>query len=159
PGGRVALAIADVSGKGVPAALMMSNVQASLRAFCDGRMSIRDALGHLNQSVLRSASGKFVTLFYAEVDPGRGTLHYVNAGPNFPLLRRSDGALVELGEGGLPLGILDEAEYDEGEVPIAAEDSLLLFSDGIPEAFDAQGRQFGDERLRELWARCGTASP
>ncbi len=160
PGGRVALAIADVSGKGVPAALLMSNVQASLRAFCDGRLAIPDAVRQVNQSVVRSAaSGKFVTMFYGEFDPAAGILHYVNAGHNFPLLRRGDGSLVELGEGGLPLGILDTADYAEGQVTIGAGDSLLLFSDGISEALDANKEEFGDERLRELWKKCGQSTP
>jgi sigma-B regulation protein RsbU (phosphoserine phosphatase) len=158
--GRVALAIADVSGKGVPAALLMSNVQASLRAFCDGRLSIPDAVRQVNQSVVRSAaSGKFVTMFYGELDPAQGIFRYVNAGHNFPLVRRADGSLLELGEGGLPLGILDSAEYQEGSIPLGAGDSLLLFSDGISEALDSRDQQFGDDRLRELWKVCGQTTP
>lgn len=160
PGGRIALAIADVSGKGVPAALLMSNVQASLRAFCDGRLPIPEAVSQVNQSVVRSASsGKFVTMFYGEFDPEPGLFHYVNAGHNFPLLRRRDGSLVELEEGGLPLGIRDNGQYAEGQVPVGRGDSLLLFSDGIPEALDPRGQQFGDERLRELWKKCGASTP
>ncbi len=77
-GGRLCFAIADVSGKGVPAALLMSNVQASLRAFCDGRQTVPDAIRHINQSVARSANGKFITLFYGELEPD-GRLRYTNA--------------------------------------------------------------------------------
>lgn len=160
PEGRFAVAIADVSGKGVPAALMTSNVQASLRAFCDGSRSIAGAIRTINESVTRSAAaGKFITLFYAEVDPARGLVRYVNAGHNYPLLRRADGTLVELDRGGIPLGILSGAAYEEGEVAIGPGDALLLFSDGITEALDPKGRQFGDERLYELWRQHGSVPP
>jgi sigma-B regulation protein RsbU (phosphoserine phosphatase) len=155
--GRMGIAIADVSGKGVPAALLMSNVQASLRAFCDGRSAIPDAVRSVNESVIRTAAtGKFVTLFYGEFDPASGSLRYVNAGHNYPLVRRRDGSLVELTIGGPPLGIM-ETEYELGEHPIEPGEALLLFSDGITEAFDARRQEFGDERLRELWSRSAPA--
>lgn len=159
-GDRFAVAIADVSGKGVPAALMMSNVQASLRAFCDGRRSIVEAIRRLNESVTRSASaGKFITFFYGEADPGAGVLRYVNAGHNYPLLRRADGTLVELDRGGVPLGIMAEAPYEQGETPLVEGDAILMFSDGITEALDLKGRQFGDERLYALWRARGGGAP
>lgn len=159
-GGRIAVAIADVSGKGVPAALLMSNVQASLRAFCDGRASVLEAVRSINQSVSRSASpGKFVTFFYAEVELETGRMRYVNAGHNFPMVRRRDGTLVDLQAGGLPLGLFEQAEYEEGEVTLAPGDALMLYSDGISEAVDLRNQEFGEERLRELWARQDSASP
>ena len=159
-GGRLSVAIADVSGKGVPAALLMSNVQASLRAFCTGTRPIPEALGNVNRSVARSASsGKFITLFYGEVDFGRGLFQYCNAGHNPPLLRRRDGAIVHLEEGGIPLGIFEESRFQTGEVPFTPGDSLLLYSDGIPEAFDTRDAQFGDERLLELWRAHGARPP
>jgi sigma-B regulation protein RsbU (phosphoserine phosphatase) len=155
----LALAIADVAGKGVPAALMMSNIQASLRAFCNGRGNILDAIRHVNQSVLRTATvGKFVTLFYGEFDASSGLLRYTNAGHNYPLVRRRDGELIELRAGGLPLGIA-ELPYEQGEVLLGPGDSLLLYSDGIPEAFDAFQREFGDQRLRQVWGAQGAARP
>jgi sigma-B regulation protein RsbU (phosphoserine phosphatase) len=156
---RLALAIADVSGKGVPAALLMANLQASLRAFCDGRLPIPEAIRLVNQSVVRSSSGKFVTLFYGEIEIASGTLRYVNAGHNYPLFRRRDGNLVELAEGGLPLGILETADYTQGEISTAPGDSLLLFSDGVTEALDARGQEFGDDRLRRLWEGRGERTP
>jgi serine phosphatase RsbU (regulator of sigma subunit) len=158
--GRLALAIADVSGKGVPAALLMANLQASVRAFCNGRLPIADAMHRVNQSVVRSASsGKFVTMFYGELDLEKRVMRYVNAGHNYPLIRRRDGALIELSEGGLPLGILENTAYVEGELPVTPEDSLLLFSDGVSEALDARGQEFGDERLRAVWQRGGDRQP
>jgi sigma-B regulation protein RsbU (phosphoserine phosphatase) len=155
----MALAIADVAGKGVPAALMMSNIQASLRAFCNGRGNILDAIQHVNQSVLRTAAtGKFVTLFYGEFDTGTGLLRYTNAGHNYPLVRRRSGELIELPAGGLPLGIA-ELPYEQGEIRLGPGDSLLLYSDGISEAFDAFQREFGDDRLRQVWGARGAGRP
>jgi sigma-B regulation protein RsbU (phosphoserine phosphatase) len=158
-GDRAGVAIADVSGKGVPAALLMSNVQGSVRAFCDGRTPIPEAIRHVNLSALRSASGKFITLFYVEVDAERGTLRYTNAGHNYPLLRRADGSIVELREGGVPLGLMDGAAYEQGECSFAPGDALLLYSDGISEAFDARREEFGEQRLRALWADRGHEPP
>jgi serine phosphatase RsbU (regulator of sigma subunit) len=158
--GRVALAIADVSGKGVPAAIMMSNLQASLRAFCNGHRPIPEAIQYVNSSVARTApSGKFITMFYGEFDSGRGVLRYCNAGHNYPMARRSDGSLIDLADGGLPLGIMDGAVYDEGEIALAEGDALLLYSDGISEALDAFGQEFGETRLRSVWGTRGAAPP
>ena len=158
--GRLAVAIADVAGKGVPAALLMSNLQASLRAFCDGRSRVPEAIAHVNRSVSRTASpGKFITMFYGELDPSQGVLRYTNAGHNYPLVRRRDGTLVELSEGGLPLGIMEHVEYVQGELTLNRGDSLLLYSDGISEALDAHGREFGDDRLRTLWQDRGNRAP
>lgn len=157
---RMGLAIADVSGKGVPAALLMSSMLATLRAFCDGRLPIPEAIHHLNQSVVRTVSGgKFVTLFYAELHAHSGLLRYVNAGHNYPLLRRADGTLVELSEGGLPVGIMEHAPYAQGEARLGPGDALLLFSDGITEALDGQRREFGDERLQALWRGLAPSTP
>lgn len=152
---RLAFAIADVSGKGVPAALLMASVQASLRAFCDGRRAPTEVMRLLNQSVARAgARDRFVTLFYGELDHAGDRLRYVNAGHNYPLLRRRDRTVEELQTGGLPLGLFDEATYEEGSVPFAAGDALLLYSDGVSEATDRCSGQFGEERLRDLWRDC-----
>jgi len=156
---RAGVVIADVSGKGVPAALLTSNVQASIRAFCNGRSEIPDAIHAVNEGVLRSASGKFITLFFAEIDAARGTLRYVNAGHNYPLLRRADGTLVELITGGLPLGLMEHLPYEQGEEAFGPGDSLLLYSDGITEALDARGREYGEEPLRALWQSDGAQAP
>ncbi|MBI1796137.1 MAG: SpoIIE family protein phosphatase [Candidatus Eisenbacteria bacterium] len=154
-GSRFAITIADVSGKGVPAALLMSNVQASLRAFCNGEREITEAIRQVNRSVARSASGgKFITLFYAEVDHAHGVLRFTNAGHNYPMLRRGDGSIEELQEGGLLLGLFDDAEYTYGEASFGDGDALLLYSDGISEATDSYGQQFGEDRLRTIWQSC-----
>jgi sigma-B regulation protein RsbU (phosphoserine phosphatase) len=158
--GRLAVAIADVSGKGVPASLLMANVQASLRAFCDGRRSICEAIRFVNESVTRStASSKFITLFYGEIDPAAGKLAYVNAGHNHPLLRRSDGRIEALDIGGQPLGIHENAEYGEGVVEFRPGESLMMYSDGLSEAVDHGNNEFGEERLSALWREHGARPP
>ncbi len=158
--GRIGVAIADVSGKGTPAALLMSSVLASLRAFCDGRNPIADAVKSINHSVLRSASsGKFITFFYAEIDLVRGRLFYSNAGHNYPLLKRRDGSLVELTVGGLPLGIIDDSAYPTGEESFGAGDALLLYSDGISEALDRRNEEYGEDRLKAFWSRHAASLP
>jgi len=157
---RFGIAIADVSGKGVPAALLTANVQASLRAFCNGERPITDAMRRVNHSVMRAAAGgKFITLFYGEVDHGRGVLRYTNAGHNYPLVRRGSGALEELTEGGMLLGLFEDADYDLGEIPFGSGDALLLYSDGISEAIDSRGNEFGDARLKAVWQNCCALPP
>ena len=152
---RFAVTIADVSGKGLPAAIMMSNVQASLRAFCDGEMPIDEALRRVNRSVARSAMpGKFITLFYAEIDASKGLVRYSNAGHNPPYLRRANGDLEELSTGGLVLGPMEDATYSVGETSFGPQDALLLFSDGISEAMDPRNEEYGEERLRAIWKEC-----
>ena len=154
---RFGIIIADVSGKGVPAALLMSNVQASLRAFCNGDRELTEAMTMVNRSVARSASGgKFITLFYGEVDYQHGVLRYTNAGHNPPMLRRADGSIEELKAGGLLLGLFESADYERGETAFGPGDALLLYSDGISEAADTRGEFFGEDRLRSLWQTCCT---
>src|SRR5206468_147216 len=113
------------------------------------------AIRQVNRAVIRPGSDKFVTMFYAEIDATRGALRYTNAGHNYPLVRRADGSIVDLTTGGLPLGLIDDAAYEQGECAFAPGDALLLYSDGVTEAFDAQQREFGDERLRSLWTGLG----
>ena len=114
----------------------------------------------LNQGVARSAQpGKFITLFYGELDPGEGLLRYVNAGHNYPLLRRADGSLEPLIEGGLMLGFAEDMEFVQGEASMAPGDALLLYSDGVSEAMDLRRQEFGEDRLQEAWRRHGTLPP
>jgi sigma-B regulation protein RsbU (phosphoserine phosphatase) len=157
---RFAVTIADVSGKGVPASLLVSTVQGTLRAFADGRMTPSEVAVQLNRSVCRSAGpGRFVTLFYAEVDHGEGVLRFVNAGHNFPILRRTGGEVEFLEIGGMPLGLFEDAQFAQGEVSFRDGDALLLYSDGITEAIDSFRQEFGEERLQALWAAEGASGP
>jgi sigma-B regulation protein RsbU (phosphoserine phosphatase) len=153
---RAVLAIADVSGKGVPAALLVSTVASTVRAFADGNLSPGALVHQINRAAVRSAAGgKFVTFFYAELDHARGRIRYVNAGHNFPRLRRASGEVVPLDVGGTPLGLFEGMPYEEGEQPFAPGDALLLFSDGISEAVDGFNQEYGEDRLEALWRQHG----
>lgn len=157
---RFGVAIADVSGKGVPAALLVSTVSGTLRAFADGKRTPSEIIHEVNRAVVRSAAaGKFVTMFYAEVDLARNTLTYVNAGHNYPLLRHRSGEVQELQTGGVPLGIFEQSEYPQSELALAEGDSLLLFSDGITEAIDVFREEYGDDRLMALWKGHASDTP
>ncbi len=159
-GQRLGFSIGDVSGKGLPAALLMMTAQGYLRVFCNSDRPLPEKLGLLNQSVTRSAEpGKFITLFYGELDPEAGVLRYVNAGHNYPLVRRRDGRLEPLMEGGLMLGFAEDVAYEQGQASLAPGDALLLYSDGASEAMDPRRQEFGEERLQEAWRRCATLAP
>jgi CHASE2 domain-containing sensor protein len=152
--GRIALAIADVAGKGVPAALLMSNVQAILRAECARGTDVPHVPAQANRQLMESLSGnsKFVTFFYGALDPAARRLSYSNAGHNPPLVVRADGTIEELATGGLILGVFPMAEYDQGTVDLAAGDLVVLFTDGVTEAESRHGL-YSDERLQELVVR------
>ncbi len=157
---RLGFSIGDVSGKGLPAALLMMTAQGYLRVTCSSDRPLPEKMRQLNQGVVRSAQpGKFITLFYGELDPAEGRLRYVNAGHNYPLLRRADGCLEPLIEGGLVLGFGADVEFAQGEVTLAAGDALLLTSDGVSEAMDLRGGEYGEERLQEAWRRHGARPP
>jgi serine phosphatase RsbU (regulator of sigma subunit) len=159
-GGRLGFSIGDVSGKGLPAAFLMMTVQGNLRVCCGGERTLPQKLGQLNEGVVRAVQpGKFITLFYGELDPAGGRLRYVNAGHNYPLLRRADGSLEPLVEGGLMLGFSEDQVFAEGEAAMATGDALLLYSDGVSEAMDPRGQEYGEDRLREAWRRHGTLPP
>jgi sigma-B regulation protein RsbU (phosphoserine phosphatase) len=159
-GRRLGLSIGDVSGKGMPAALLMMTAQGYLRVYCNSDRPLTEKIGLLNQGVAQSAEpGKFITLFYGELDPEAGVLRYVNAGHNYPLLRRADGSLEPLVEGGLMLGFAEDMEYAQGEASMTPGDALLLYSDGVSEAMDVHRQEYGEDRLQEAWRRYGTLRP
>lgn len=152
--GRIALAIADVAGKGVGAALLMSNIQAILRAECARGTDVPQVPAQANRQLMESLAGnsKFVTFFYGALDPAAKRLHYSNAGHNPPLVVRKDGTIEELATGGLILGVFPLAEYDQGVVDLETGDLLVLFTDGVTEAESRHGL-YSDERLQELLLR------
>jgi len=156
---RAAVLIADVAGKGVPAALLVSTVASAVRAFADGHHTPKDVVQQVNRAAVRSAAaGKFVTFFYAELDFARGQLKYVNGGHNYPRLRRASGELVALETGGMPLGLFEGAPFEQGELDFGVGDALLLFSDGISEAMDSFQEEYGEERIDALWREHGPAT-
>jgi len=150
--GKVALAIGDVAGKGVPAALLMSKLQATLRGECSHEVPVPEVPERANRLLMESmeGSGKFVTFFYGALDPATRTLRYANAGHNPPMLLRSGGELELLETGGLLLGIFPHATYEEGIVTLHPGDVIVLFTDGVTEAEDRHKGQFGEDRLTKL---------
>ncbi len=148
---RVGLCIADVSGKGMPAALLMSNLQAVVKALASENTSPKDLVEKVNRVMCSNTTeAKFITLFYGLLDVDGKTLRYANAGHNAPILTRKDGAQVRLEEGGLILGIFQERSYEEGEIELRPGDRLVMFTDGVSEAVDGEGEEFGEERVAEL---------
>jgi sigma-B regulation protein RsbU (phosphoserine phosphatase) len=160
PGGRLGLVIADVTDKGMPAALFMAFTRTVLRASLDGVRSPAEGLEHANRLICAESSfGFFVTLFFAELEPTSGRLRYVNAGHNPPLLLRQTMTRPEpLVRTSLPLGIDPDFPYAQAEATLGPGDLLLLYTDGVTEARDPQGRQFEQERLEaSLSGRRGAA--
>ena len=145
---RIGICVGDVAGKGITAALLMANLQASFRAFATADASPRLVCGKLNKFLCANvATGKFVTFFYAVLDPGKRTLTYENAGHSPGLLLRAKGEIESLRGGGAVLGVLPDWDYQDYEVQLSAGDKLLLSTDGITEAESAQLEEFGEERL------------
>ncbi|HUK54882.1 MAG TPA: SpoIIE family protein phosphatase [Candidatus Binatia bacterium] len=148
---RAALCVADVSGKGLPAALLVSTVQAAVRAFVHETVSPGALCARVN-AILCShhLEGRFVTFFFALIDRESGTLTYSNAGHNAPILVRGDGSLVRLREGGPILGEFPDAPFEQATVPFGAGDRLLIFTDGVSEAHGPGDVEFGEKRLEGL---------
>jgi len=156
--GRLGLVIADVSGKGTPASLMMASVHAWLRALAGSEPAPR-VLERLNRFVYASTeTSRYVTLFYGELDPATRRLVYVNAGHVPPFVVRSKGPEERLRSGGPVLGLLDEVALEPGELQLEPGDLLVAVTDGVTEAVDASGREFGDERVRQALAAQAGAS-
>ena len=150
---KLGICIADVIGKGVPAALLMSNVQASVRALAEEPIAPGELARRLNRSVCRNTTpGKFVTFCYCEVDMQARKVRYSNAGHCAPVLLRASGEVLRLEAGGAVLGVFPEWPYEQGELTLVPGDRLLLFTDGIAEAANARDEEFGEERLIELAA-------
>jgi sigma-B regulation protein RsbU (phosphoserine phosphatase) len=150
--GPLGLVIADVADKGVPAALFMALSRTLMRTVAiDGR-SPAAAVARTNELILSDArTDLFVTLFYALLEPGSGKLTFVNAGHMPPVLvRAADGSTQELHTPGMALGVLEQAEFQEDVVYIEPGDALVLYTDGITEAANADRDLFGRQRLAEV---------
>ena len=144
----VGLCIADVAGKGLPAALLMSNLQAAVRGLASPSLPPDELCARLNALLCRNvASDRFVTLFYAQLEGTSRRLRYVNAGHNPPFLMHRDGSHERLREGGGVLGIFPNQTFDLGEVSLRPGDVAAFFTDGVTEARSAGDEEFGDERL------------
>jgi len=145
---RLAICIADVAGKSISAALLMANVQASVRAFASDSTSPAELCRRVNSVLCASiGTGKFVTFFYGVLDAAEKTLRYTNAGHLPPILIRSEGQVQQLDSGGAVLGVFPAWKYEERCACLEARDRLLLFTDGITEAGLPDGQEFGEQRL------------
>lgn len=148
---ELALVVADVSGKGMAAALLMSNLQATVKAHTTLESSPDELCARVNRAICKSiTTGKFITFFYAVLDSAGHRLTYTNAGHNPPLLVRRDGACLRLESGGAVLGVFAGGSYESATVDLRSGDRLLMFTDGITEAADSNGEELGEERLIAL---------
>jgi sigma-B regulation protein RsbU (phosphoserine phosphatase) len=180
-GGRLGLVIADVVGKGMPAALFMVLTRSIVRASVIGAASPAEGIAQANQLICADAvTGMFVSLFYAHLDPGTGEMTYVNAGHHPPLCyRASQDELLSLSRTGMMLGVLADTPFEQRTVSLDPGDFVLSYTDGVTDAIDAQEQAFGMERLqravferrhtpaagllaaleRDVDSFCGTGSP
>jgi serine phosphatase RsbU (regulator of sigma subunit) len=152
--GRLGVVVGDATGKGVPAALVMSTTCGMLQAVSRALASSPgEVLDQVNETLLaRIPSNMFVTCFYAILEPESGTLSYANAGHDLPYLRRVGGDAEELRARGMPLGLMPSMSYEEKEILLDAGEGVLFYSDGLVEAHNPEGEMFGFPRLRELVA-------
>jgi phosphoserine phosphatase RsbU/P len=151
--GRVGLLVGDVAGKGMPASLLMSSLQARVHVVFDEGEDLASKMTSLNKATCRTCpDNRFITFFLTVADPSTGELVFSNAGHNPPLLVRASGGFETLSGGGMILGILPMATYQENRATMAPGDVLVLFSDGVTEASDPRGEEFGEERLATLVA-------
>jgi len=152
PNGHLGIAVADVSGKGLPAALLAASLQGTLRSHVENLYSISTIVQRAGNSLARSTAPEtFATLFYGVLDPDGG-LTYVNAGHNPPIVLRSDGTTETLTTGGTVLGMFHKAEYDQGTTELRPGEYLIIYTDGLTES-QRGDELFGDERVVETALR------
>jgi serine phosphatase RsbU (regulator of sigma subunit) len=157
--GRLVIALGDVSGKGTAAALLMSSLHAAIHAQTGSHDTLVDTITAVNKYLAENIPpNRFVTLFFAELDPESGALSFLNAGHNPPLIVHAAGTVEQLSSGGLPLGIKGDAEYREGRTHLKHGDVLVIYSDGVTEAASPSGEEFGPTRLYEVVSRNVDAS-
>jgi len=157
PDGRTIITIADVSGKGVPAAIFMMKAKMALKNAIAGTTSLAEAVAAANAHLCaNNAAEMFVTAWTGIFDPASGKLEYVSAGHNPPLVRHADGSVEWIkGRRSLVLAAMDGAKYHANEMSLSSGDRLLLYTDGVTEAMDAQGRQYGEARLEAVFTHAG----
>lgn len=157
--GRLVIALGDVSGKGTAAALLMSSLHAAIHAQTGSHDTLVETISAVNRYLADNIpSNRFVTLFYAELDPESGAVSFLNAGHNPPLIVHAAGTVEQLASGGLPLGIKADADYREGRTTLQMGDVLVIYSDGVTEAASPTGEEFGPTRLYEVVSRNVDAS-
>jgi serine phosphatase RsbU (regulator of sigma subunit) len=151
PDGRVAVVLADVAGKGMPAALLMSNLQARVQVLAEEPGDLREVMSRLNRIVSNACPlNRFVSLFYCVLNSANGEMTYCNAGHNPPLLVRADGRVEWIQGAGTILGILPDVRYEKSACRLEPGEFCAIFSDGVTEAVNPHDEEFGEERLAEL---------
>lgn len=155
------MAVADVAGKSIPAALLMATFQASLRTLSTTATSLAELVTAMNNyACTNSQSGlRFTTAFISEFDPASHSLTYINAGHNAPILRMASGAMEHLNAGGLPLGIQAGTAYESGTAELHTGDWLIVYTDGLIEAVNSQDQEYGEQRLLDVVHASVTATP
>ena len=155
PDGSTVVAVGDVAGKGVGPALLMANLQASLRTALEVEMPLEKVVGKINSLVYRNTEPEmFITFFTGRFNPRDGSFTYVNAGHNPPLLIRRDCSVQRLSRGGLLLGYTGEVDYQSGKVTIQPGEKIVMYTDGVTEAMDASERELGEEEIVKAAGEC-----
>lgn len=146
---RVVLAVADVAGKSIPAAMLMATFQASLKTLSTAQVALPELAANMNKYACSNSQGglRFTTAFLAEYDAANRTVDYINAGHNNPILRRASGLIERLDVGGLPFGIMPEVKYESAQITLAPGDWLIIFTDGLVEAENSRQEEYGEARL------------
>ncbi len=146
------LAVADVAGKSIPAAMLMATFQASLKTLSSTPGTLTELVGRMNRYACSNSQNgrRFTTAFIAEFDPASRVLTYVNAGHNNPMLRRQGGVMERLEVGGMPLGIMENVAYQSGTVTLQSGDWLVIFTDGVVEAENNAQQEYGEVRLTTM---------
>ncbi len=149
--GKMLIALGDVSGKGTAAALLMSSLHAAIHGQVAAKTSLEQTVKSVNEYLAENTpTNRFVTLFIAELEPATGVLKYINAGHNPPLIGHVDGTVKLLESGGFPLGIIPMAEFEVGTAKLEPNEALIIYSDGVSEANNLKGDEFGMERLTQV---------
>jgi sigma-B regulation protein RsbU (phosphoserine phosphatase) len=160
PENHLGIVIGDVAGKGIAAALLMASLQASVRSqSARGDANLAEAMERVNSLIYESsASSRYATLFYAQLDPAARRLVYVNAGHNPPILLRKDGTMETLEAGGMVVGLMPRGAYQQGTVELGPGDLLLGFTDGISEAMNRDNEEWGEQRMMEAVKAAGNCT-
>ncbi len=158
---RILFVVADVAGKSIPAAMLMATFQASLRTLSTSGVALAELVAGVNRYSCSNSMGgvRFTTAFFAELDPLRGDVVYVNAGHNVPILRKHSGAVERLEAGGLPVGIFSESAYQTGTTRLERGDWLVIFTDGIIEAVNTKNTEYGESELIAVIHRSSATTP
>jgi sigma-B regulation protein RsbU (phosphoserine phosphatase) len=160
PGGRTCITLGDVSGKGIPAAVLMASIQASIRVYVTrGADSLVDAIRVLNQTVYSTtAAERYTVLFAAFIESGGRRITYLNGGQTAPMLLRASGRMERLDVGGPPIGLLPVAPYREAAIDLQPGDLLVVFSDGVSEVNNPAGDIWNEEELEQVVRSCAGLS-